>query len=81
MYFLYVLKSIERGRRYIGIAKDIDKRLFEHNSGRVRSTKAYIPWHMVHKEVYDTKMDARNREAELKRHSWKRNELFNSLGI
>ena len=79
MYYLYVLVSQKNKRHYIGIAKDANMRLKNHNAGDVTSTKAYIPWRIVHIEVYNTKVDAARRERKLKHHAWQRNELFKSL--
>jgi len=43
MFFTYVLKSLSTGRHYYGSTSDIEKRLKYHNSGKVRSTKAFRP--------------------------------------
>ena len=67
IYFLYTIKSTKSGRHYIGITSNIDKRLQKHNSSGVRSTKAYIPWVLVHKEIFDSKTSARKREIFLKK--------------
>ena len=50
----------------MGITADIDRRITEHNSGRNISTKAYIPWRVVHREALDTREEARQREKYLK---------------
>ena len=76
---LYILKSVHHGRHYIGITKDIDNRLSEHNAKEVRSTMAYVPWVVVYKEHYDNKTDARRRELFLKRTSKARAELFEKI--
>lgn len=48
------------------MSADVEKRLATHNAGRVRSTKAFIPWRIVHVEKYDTRLAARERERLLK---------------
>ena len=45
MFFVYILESIKNSSKiYIGASRNIDKRLIEHNSGIVPSTKPYTPW-------------------------------------
>ncbi len=44
MFFVYILRSTATGRYYYGHTKDLSKRIKQHNSGKVRSTKAYRPW-------------------------------------
>ena len=77
MFYLYILKSSVSNRHYIGHTNNLDNRLMRHNQKEVRSTKAYTPWKLVYSETYQTKTEARKREIELKRHTWKRQEIFN----
>jgi len=64
--FLYILQSIKNGRYYIGSTTDIEKRFKEHQSGRVQSTKAYLPYKLVFKEEFPAKV-AEDLELRLKR--------------
>jgi len=66
MILVYVLFSKKHDRIYIGMTNNMDRRIKEHNTGRNRSTKAYIPWIIVHSENYDNRVDARKREKYLK---------------
>ena len=54
------------GRLYVGFNEDIEKRLKEHNTGRTRSTKGYIPWFLVYKEEIQDRISARKREKYFK---------------
>jgi len=65
-YFVYIIKSLSSGRYYIGQCRDLKNRISEHNQGRVRSTKAYIPWRLCYYEEYETRGEAMRRERELK---------------
>jgi putative endonuclease len=65
-YFVYILWSIRSKRTYVGQTEDIDNRLQRHNAGYIRSTKAYRPWTLVHKELYLTRSEAMKRETWLK---------------
>ena len=62
---------------YIGYTEDIAKRLKCHNSGKLKSTKAYRPYTLIYKEKFDNKTDARKRELILK--SGKGREFIKSI--
>jgi putative endonuclease len=66
MYDVYILKSKIKDRYYIGHTNNLEKRLIEHNSGKTKSTKAYLPWEVIHTESYKTKSEAFKRELEIK---------------
>lgn len=76
MYFLYIIKSISKDWHYIGITEDIEKRIEKHNSASVRSTKAYRPFILIHKEVFSDKQSARRRKIFLKKTARARKEIF-----
>lgn len=80
MFFVYILKSIEHNRFYTGHTSDLDKRLREHNSGKTKSTKAFVPWKIVYTESFNTKSEAFRREMEIKSYKSgiKFHELINS---
>ena len=64
--FVYVLRSERDGRFYVGMTSSIDRRLKEHNLGRTKSTKAYMPWILFFFEEYANRVEARAREKYLK---------------
>ena len=66
MFYVYVLYSNDFDRYYVGMTKYLENRLNEHNLGKMKSTKAFIPWIMVHNEVFETRLLARQREKYLK---------------
>jgi len=41
MTFVYILKSLKTGKYYYGCTDSLDNRLVMHNTGRVKSTKAF----------------------------------------
>ncbi|MDP4001246.1 MAG: GIY-YIG nuclease family protein [bacterium] len=63
---MYILKSIKDKDFYIGFTSDLKKRLKEHNSGSVRSTKSRKPFKLVNYEAYQSKEEAKLRENNLK---------------
>jgi len=82
MYYVYILKSHKNKDIYVGRSSDLRTRLAFHNSGKVKSTKAYTPWTLIYYEAYRSKTDSTKREKELKIHAAKealRQRLQNSL--
>jgi len=65
-YYVYVLYSIQYNQLYIGHSDNLDRRFKQHNSGRVPSTKPYIPYKTIYTEEFSTKSEAVLRETELK---------------
>jgi putative endonuclease len=66
MFYVYILKSLKSGRFYIGYSEDPDRRLSEHNSGKVLSTRNHRPWVKVFVETFPTALEAIRREREIK---------------
>ena len=66
MYFAYVLKSLKDNSFYYGSTGNLEKRLHEHNSGKVRYTKGHRPWILHYSEKYDTRTEALKRELFFK---------------
>ena len=66
MYFVYAIQSEKDKRIYVGMCKNIEVRLREHNSGKTKSTKGYIPWRLIYSERLESRVEARKREIYLK---------------
>ena len=66
MFVVYCLRTLKTGNLYTGLTNNIERRLIEHNQGRNRSTKAYIPYVLLFTEPFDTRIEARKREKYLK---------------
>ncbi len=66
MFYAYVLKSKSLHRLYKGACQNLTSRLKEHNLGKTKSTKAYIPWEVAYYETFDSFADAREREKYFK---------------
>ncbi|MBU3820577.1 GIY-YIG nuclease family protein [Flavobacteriaceae bacterium XHP0103] len=64
--FVYVLRSKKDGRFYVGMTVNVEKRLKEHNSGKTKSTKGYMPWELFFTESFNSREEARKREKYLK---------------
>ena len=77
MFFVYIIKSSKLDRYYIGSTENLEKRIKSHNSGKVKSTKAYRPWVIVYTECFENKTTALKREKQIK--SYKSGEAFKNL--
>ena len=65
-YFVYILKSLEFDKTYVGISNEPNRRLREHNSGKSKFTRKFMPWKILYKEEFDSRKLAREREKYLK---------------
>lgn len=61
------------GTLYTGYAKDVERRVTEHNQGTgARYTRGRTPVELVHTETFETRSAAMSREHEIKR--WPRSK-------
>jgi len=77
-YYVYVLKSEKDNMYYVGYTKNLIKRLEEHNSGLVKSTKYRIPFKLVYWEGCLNQQDATKREKYLKT-AWGKRYIKNRI--
>jgi putative endonuclease len=66
MFYTYVLKSLKDKKLYIGWTTDLKKRIYNHNDGKVISTKNRTPLKLVYYEACLNRDDAISREKALK---------------
>jgi putative endonuclease len=78
MNYVYVLHSRQDGNLYLGCTKDLQKRIREHNTGKVYSTKGRIPMDLIYYETFINKTDAFAREQWLKT-GWGRKHMQKML--
>lgn len=64
--YVYLLKSLQTDRFYLGWTTDLKRRLSEHNSGKSYYTRTRGPWKLVGYEMYTNTNDAKRRERALK---------------
>ncbi len=76
MYYVYVLQGPTQ--MYIGSTNDLKRRLTEHQTNKVFSTKNRGPWKLIYYEASVAEQDARLREKYLKS-TWGRRYLKNRL--
>lgn len=83
VYYVYILASRYNGTLYIGITRDLIKRVFEHKKGLTEGfTKRYKVFRLVYFERYNDAGGAILREKQLKkwRRQWKV-DLINSENL
>ena len=73
MVYLYVIRSEKNNHLYVGITKDVAKRIKQHNSGFNRYTKGLMPWVLVYTEEFADWTTAREKEKYYKSGSGKEN--------
>ena len=66
MFYVYILESLKDNRLYIGYSLNLRERFFEHQKGKVSSTKNRRPLILIYYEAYKSKKDAIIREKFLK---------------
>jgi predicted GIY-YIG superfamily endonuclease len=66
MITVYAIQSQLNREIYVGIAKNAEVRLKEHNGGKNRYTKGLRPWIIIYRELYPDWESARKREKYLK---------------
>ncbi len=80
MYFVYIIKSVKNGRYYTGFTSNLELRIKQHNDGQTKSLKNRGPFEIVFTQTYNTALEARRREIEIKKYKGGRafRELLNS---
>ncbi len=66
MFYIYILRSKLDNKFYTGYTSNLEKRLKEHESGNVQSTKSRLPVELIYYEAYQHKENALKREKFLK---------------
>lgn len=66
MYYVYVLRSFEDKKFYIGYTADIERRITEHLRGQTHSTARFNNPVLIFYEVFLSKEDALRREQYFK---------------
>lgn len=78
MYFVYILASRYRGTLYVGVTRDIARRVHEHKTDIVAGfTKKYRVHTLVYYEIHDDITEAIRREKLIKK--WRRPMKFETI--
>jgi putative endonuclease len=65
-FYVYILYCYKDRGFYIGFTNNLKRRITEHASGQVESTKNRLPVKLIHYEYFITESDALAREKFLK---------------
>ena len=65
-FYAYILISSKSGNYYLGHCENLSKRLSQHNSGKVKSTKNRRPWILHYNEEFQIKSEAYKSEQFFK---------------
>jgi putative endonuclease len=66
--FLYLLENTISSKLYLGITKDLNRRLREHNSPQNHFTgKTLGTWKLAYSKWFDSELEARKEEIRLKK--------------
>lgn len=77
MHYLYILRG-PKNHLYVGVTKSIDKRIDRHKSGDgAEFTKRNQAFELVYNETFQTYLEARRREAQIKK--WRREKKENLI--
>lgn len=81
-FTVYVIKSENTGKIYIGQTSDYENRIQRHNGLLPVDKKSFTyknigPWKLIYKEEYSTREEAIKREKELK--SYRGREFIKNL--
>ena len=67
MHYVYVLRSLRKANQfYFGFSSNLKRRIEEHNNGKSKATRPYLPWRLVFYEAFLNKNDAERREKYFK---------------
>ena len=65
-FFVYILFSLKDKKLYVGHTDNLEKRLKDHNGGKVKSTERRKPLILLYDEKFSTRSLAARREKFLK---------------
>lgn len=69
MAYIYLIQSLNESTSwiYVGSTENVENRVRQHNSGKVRSTRFRRPYKLIYVEEFATISEARKRERDIKR--------------
>jgi putative endonuclease len=62
MFTVYAISSLIKNYIYVGLTSDLEKRFNEHNAGKEKTTKSYLPFKLIYTETQPDRKSARVRE-------------------
>jgi putative endonuclease len=65
-FWVYIIQSEKGNWTYTGHTNDVDRRLNDHNRGKMSSTRPHRPLKLIYTEEFSSRSDAMIREKFLK---------------
>ena len=65
-FWVYIIQSEKDNWTYTGHTNDVDRRLSDHNRGKMSSTRHHRPLKLIYTEEFSSRSDAMTREKFLK---------------
>ncbi len=78
-YYTYILYSYTLNKFYTGQTEDLDKRLFEHNRGKIKFMARVKPWKLIYHKPLDTRSETLMFERMIKKRGAGRFLLDNNI--
>ena len=66
VWFVYILQSENDSTFYVGMSRNVQERLHEHNAGKSTYPSGHRPWKLIYFEEVGTSLNARKREKYFK---------------
>ncbi len=79
MWTAYIFKSKNYKWFYVGSTNNLEKRIAEHNRGRVESTRIKKPLTLVYRIDFATEKEARAYEMKIKQKRRLKEEIIRNL--
>ena len=79
MWYVYIIKSLEKNWYYTGSTNRLENRLSEHNDGKVFSTKRYRPLKLVFTKEFESEHEARAYEQRLKKQRREKERIIREI--
>ena len=79
-HYVYILEN-EHSKHYVGLTDNVNRRLAEHNRGKISSTAKYCPWKLAHFAGFPDRKKAAEYERYLKSgsgRSFRKRHLYNT---
>ena len=80
MYYVYIPRG-DNKKIYVGYSSDLKRRLSEHMSGKVYTTRRLSNPKLIYYEAYSSEVKAKEREKKLKQYGSSYQGLLKRLGL
>ena len=64
-HYVYILKN-KYGKHYVGLTDDVNRRVAEHNRGKISTAAKYAPWKLCNFSGFSDREKAADYEKYLK---------------